>query len=360
MDGFAVRVADLELATRSHPVRLNVIGESRAGLPTSETIGAGQAVAISTGAVIPAGADAVVPIEDTVRVPGGEVQVLAAPAEGAWVRRAGDDVLAGSKVLPRGTRVGPAELGVLGSLGHQRVRCAQRPRVSVLVTGDELLRADEEMHPGGVRDTNTLTISALVGVAGGEIVHTASLADDLAATATGIAAAIEPADVAIICGGVSVGAHDHVRQALASLAATELFWGVALKPGRPTWFGTQGETLIFGLPGNPVSAMVTFVLLAAPALRVMLGAVEPDLRTTAILDSDYAKAPGRTHAVRCRLTAAADGLHATPTGAQGSHVLTSMLGADALAMIPTESGDVPAGERVVVEPLGPTLLGSRW
>jgi len=360
MDGFAVRAADLEGVTRQHPGRLRVIDESRAGSPASGTISAGQAVAISTGAVIPEGADSVVPVEDTVRAAGGELHVFSPPVEGAWVRRTGDDGLAGSTVLPRGTRIGAAELGVLGSLGHQHVSCTRRPRVSVLVTGDELVGPDEEMRPGGVRDTNTLTIPALVSAAGGEVIHTGSLPDELASTETGIAAAIERADIAIVCGGVSVGAHDHVRPALSSLEATELFWGVALKPGRPTWFGTHGQTLIFGLPGNPVSAMVTFLLLAAPALRVMLGADEPGRRTTAVLDSDYAKEPGRAHAVRCRLTVAEDGLHAMPTGAQGSHVLTSMLGADALAMIPTETGDVAAGERVVIEPRCSIVLGSAW
>jgi len=358
MDGFAVRAGDLAGAAPGAPVSLEVIGESRAGEPAATALRAGEAVAISTGAVIPAGADAVVPVEQTVAGENGTTAFLEAPAPGAWVRRAGEDIAAGSRVLARGTRVGAAELGVLASVGRATVRLTRRPAVSLLVTGDELLGAGEEPRAGAIRDSNSLTIQALVQSAGGEVVDSGALPDERTATQRGIAAALERADVAIICGGVSVGVHDHVRPALAALGVRELFWGVALKPGRPTWFGTRGRTLVFGLPGNPVSAMVTFVLLAAPALRTLLGSTAAPAPASALLDSDYAKTPGRAHAVRCRLRAAEDGLHAQPTGAQGSHILTSMLGADALALIPAESEGVRAGERVRIEPLGPSLLGS--
>jgi molybdopterin molybdotransferase len=142
-----------------------------------------------------------------------------------------------------------------------------------------------------------------------------------------------------------------VRTSLEELGVRQIFWGIALKPGRPAWFGTAGSTLVFGLPGNPVSAMVTFVLLVAPALRALLGANERRLFATAVMDRDYAKKPGRAHAVRCRLSVSEDGLHAEPTGPQGSHVLTSMLGADALAIVSSESDGVRAGQRVAIEPL---------
>jgi molybdopterin molybdotransferase len=166
----------------------------------------------------------------------------------------------------------------------------------------------------------------------------------------------------VISGGVSVGPHDHVRPTLAALGAEEVFWGVALRPGKPTWFGTamppvastdSRESLVFGLPGNPVSAMITFLLFVRPAMRAMLGAAATQAdRATAVLDSDYPKEPGRAHLVRCRLELRDDGWHATATKDQGSHVLTSMLGADALAIIPTASGTVRAGERVEIELLG--------
>jgi molybdopterin molybdotransferase len=173
-------------------------------------------------------------------------------------------------------------------------------------------------------------------------------------TRAAVASAVEGVDVAVIAGGVSVGEHDHVRPALAELGAREVFWGVALRPGHPAWFGTLDGTLVFGLPGNPVSAIVTFVLLVAPALDALTGAAGRPRRASAVLDSDYEKPPGRTHAVRCRLQAREDGWHATPTGPQGSHILTSMLGADALAIIPSEASRVAAGERVEIE------LLDRW
>jgi molybdopterin molybdotransferase len=355
MDGFAVRAADLASAAES-PVTLVVIDESRAGVPTAATIAPGQAIAISTGAVMPAGADAVVRVEDTTRR-GDVVEVRAAAAVGENVRRAGEDVLAGATVLHRGARLGPAELGVLASLGRASARCARRPRLSVLVSGDELLDPGAPARPGGVRDSNTPTISALAMTEGAHVVRTAHMPDDPLASTAAIEQAIEGVDVAVICGGVSVGEHDHVRSSLHELGALEELWGLALKPGHPTWFGTLGATLIFGLPGNPVSAMVTFVLLVRPALRALLGLESEPPRATAVLEHDYLKPAGRSHAVRCRLSVHEDGWHATLTGPQGSHILTSMLGADALAMIPSDVTAVRAGERVEIEPLA---MRDRW
>jgi molybdopterin molybdotransferase len=349
MDGYAVRSED----ARRSPVTLSVVGESRAGAPAAAALAAGEAIAISTGAMLPQGADAVVRVEDT----RGRVEVLVGPAAGENVRRAGEDILPGATVLGRGSALGAAELGVLASVGRTEVLCGRRPRASVLVTGDELLAPGEPMRPGGVRDSSSVTISALARAAGAELVHAARTPDEPAATREALAIALENADVAIVCGGVSVGEHDHVRAALGELGAEPVFWGLALRPGSPTWFGTAGPTLVFGLPGNPVSAVVTFTLLAAPAIRALQGASEPSRRASAILDCDYPKATGRAHAVRCALTAAGDGWHARPTGPQGSHVLTSLLGADALAMIPSASSGVRAGERVTVELL-PRWLGA--
>jgi molybdopterin molybdotransferase len=160
-------------------------------------------------------------------------------------------------------------------------------------------------------------------------------------------------DSVVVCGGASVGAHDHVKSALAALEVRERFWGVALRPGKPTWFGVREKTLVFGLPGNPVSAMVTFILLVCPALRALSGAAPQPLRTLATMACDYEKSPGRAHAVRCRLRLSETGWEAEPTGPQGSHILTSMLGAQALAIIPSASGTVSAGTRVPIEPLEP-------
>jgi molybdopterin molybdotransferase len=356
MDGFAVQAADTRGATPTKPATLRVVDESRAGAPASARLGVGEAIAISTGGMLPAGADAVVRVEDTAPADGG-VDVAVEVDPGRDVRRAGDDLRAGERVLFTGSTLGPAELGVLASVGRESIRCSRRPRVAVLTTGDELLAPSEPLRPGGVRNTNAYSVSALVARAGAELASVDTAADDPAAVRAGVQRALG-ADVAVVCGGVSVGEHDAVRPAFAALGAEEVFWGVALRPGRPTWFGVHaggpgdGGALIFGLPGNPVSAVVTFILLARPAIRALLGAPPADpLRATAVLDDAYEKLPGRAHAVRCRLELRDDGWHARPTGDQGSHVLTSMLGADALAIVPTESGSVPAGERVAIEVL---------
>jgi molybdopterin molybdotransferase len=350
MDGFAVRAADVAAARPGSPAVLDLIGESRAGAPAQERLGAGQAITISTGAMLPAGADAVVRVEDT-RVGDRRVEILLSAAPGHDVRLAGEDIAAGATVMRRGTALGPAQLGVLASLGRDSVLCARRPRLSLLSTGDELIRAGEPSRLGAVRDSNSLTVAALAHRAGAEAVRVAAVRDDAGQTTAAIATAVSSADVAVICGGVSVGAHDHVRGGLSALGASEAFWGLALKPGHPTWFGTLDGTLVFGLPGNPVSAMVTFVLLVQPALRSMLGLPPYGPRLSAVMDVDYEKPRGRAHAVRARLRAQADGWHAKPTGAQGSHVLTSMLAADALVLLPSDSTGARAGERVQIEPL---------
>ncbi len=267
---------------------------------------------------------------------------------GAEIRRAGEDVAAGTRVLERGRRLSPAALGMLAALGHPQPLCFERPRVAVLSTGDELLAPGGDLRPGMIRDANSTAISALAQTAGAEASAAGRVGDEPGATRARIAEVVAGAEVTVICGGVSVGAHDHVRPSLQALGATQVFWGLALKPGHPTWFGTLQGKLLFGLPGNPVSAMVTFLLLVAPALRAMQGASASAQQLSAVLDEDYAKPPGRAHAVRCTLRAAGDGWHARPTGPQGSHVLTSMLAADALAIVPSDATTVAAGTRVEV------------
>ncbi|MFL5869698.1 MAG: gephyrin-like molybdotransferase Glp [Solirubrobacterales bacterium] len=358
MDGYAVRAADTDGATSEAPRELEVVAESRAGAPAGSGLEPGQAIAISTGAVIPDGADAVVQVE---RTDGGRerVAVRAEVAAGANIRRAGEDIAAGDQVLEAGAELGPAEIGVLASVDRPRIACWRRPRVTVLTTGDELLEPGEPLRPGAVRNSNSYSVGALVERSGAVLSGTEIVADDERITEEALGRALA-SNVTIVCGGVSVGPHDHVRPALERLGVEQLFWGVALRPGKPTWFGVAprnpaagpGRSLVFGLPGNPVSSIVTFLLFARPAIRAMLGANPGgQRRATAILDQDYSKQPGRAHLIRVRLELADDGWHATPTGDQGSHVLTSMLGADALAIIPTDAGDVSAGERVEFEPL---------
>jgi molybdopterin molybdotransferase len=355
MDGFAVRAEDVAGATQESPTALSVVDESRAGHPAERALGAGEAIAISTGAMLPAGADAVVRVEDTKR-DGQQVLVEVGPSLGANIRRAGEDIAAGETVLRAGAALGPAELGALATIGLDPAPVFRRPRVAVLSSGDELTPPGEPLGPGAIRDSNSRTVPALATLAGAEVVSVDWTPDDPAATRAALARALE-ADVAIVCGGVSVGEHDHVKAALAELGAKEVFWRVALKPGGPTWFGTRDETLVFGLPGNPVSVMVTFLTFVRPALIAMAGGDPATRRTTARLGADYEKPTDRAHAVRCRLELDERGWVATPLPRQGSHILTSMLAADALALIPTESAGMAAGETVEVELLDRNTMG---
>jgi molybdopterin molybdotransferase len=361
MDGYAVRAADTAGASAGEPVRLTVVGESRAGKPAETALSGGDAIRISTGAVLPPSADAVVRIEDCLDK-GESVAVAVEVSPGKEVRRGGEDIRAGDLVIERGTIIGPAELGVLASVGATEVSCARRPRVTVLATGDELVEPGHPLGPGQIRNSNLYSVPSQVRSAGAQLSGTAVVPDDYESTVGAIAAALDD-DVVIVCGGVSVGPHDHVKPAFEALGVEEVFWGVALRPGHPIWFGiknsgfslagktgsSEGSTLVFGLPGNPVSAMVTFHLFVRPALAALVGAAHDSQRTTATMDEAYRKQPGRAHVVRCRLELRPDGWHVRPTKEQSSHVLTSMLGARALALLEVDRGDVTAGELVEIE-----------
>jgi molybdopterin molybdotransferase len=365
MDGYAMRAVDTAGASPASPIALRVVGESRAGQPhrfqpfpryrrekdgndADGRLSAGEAVAISTGALAPEGADTVVPVERTTRR-NGSVEIAGEAVPGANVRRAGEDLRAGERVLAPGCRIGPAELGALALAARSEVRCARWPRVTIAVTGDELIGPHEPMRPGGVRDANSFTVPALAAQAGAEVQTVEHVPDSPDQTRVALARVLE-ADVTVICGGVSVGRHDLVRPALAELGVEEVFWRVALRPGKPLFFGTHPDGgIVFGLPGNPVSAMVTFLLFVRPALLWMQGQDPWPRRLAAVFGCEYPKKRGRAEAVRCRLDEDGGTWVATPTKEQGSHVLTSMLGADGLAILPADSAGVRAGDSVEVE-----------
>jgi molybdopterin molybdotransferase len=378
MDGFAVRAAEVAGAAPGSPASLRIVDESRAGHPATHAVKPGEAIAISTGAALPASADAVVRVEDTEveealgddgcgpasasagspadtsgSAPGstqaGRRVLISAPvAPGDNVRRAGEDIAAGATVLRAGAELGPSELGVLATIGLDPVPVHRRPRVAVVTSGDELIPAGTPLRPGQIHDSNSHTVPALVRLAGGEVVTTRHAPDNLRGTRAALLRALE-ADVTIVCGGVSVGEHDHVKEALADLDAEQVFWRVALKPGGPTWFGVRNETLVFGLPGNPVSVMATFLLFVRPALLAMSGGEPTARRVTARLGADYEKPTDRAHAARCRLELDERGWIATPLPRQGSHILTSMVAAGCLALIPTEVASLRTGDAVEVE-----------
>jgi molybdopterin molybdotransferase len=337
MDGFAVQSGPRGRALR-------IVGESRAGAPAGVGVGEGEAIRISTGAAVPEGADAVLQVE-LVTLDGDTVTVDDDVQPGRNLRPAGDDLNAGETVLTAGTRMGAAEIGIAIVAGRGTVSCARRPRVAVLATGDELVPPGGPLGPGQLHNSNAATLAALATQAGARVVRTDTVGDTEEATRAAIGTALEEADVLVLSGGVSVGPHDHVKPALQAFGVDEVFWRVALRPGRPTWFGTRGDVLVFGLPGNPVSAMVTFMLFARPALGAMQGAPHEPERIISHLDAAIPRHPDRDECVRVSLH---DGF-ATPTGPQGSHQLSSMLGADGFAIVTAGEGSALPGDQVVVE-----------
>ena len=340
MDGFAAQAGDSGR-------ELKVIGESRAGHPSKLTVGPGEAMRISTGAAMPAGANAVAPIE-VVDDAGDTVTLLEVLADGQNVRGAGEDLKAGAEVLADGRELGPAELGIAVAAGRAAVSVIRRPRVAVIATGDELREPGAKLEPGELHDSNLTTLQAMARAAGAEIVLARQVGDDPQLTRDSFEEALQSADVVVCSGGVSVGPHDHVKGALSELGVEEHFWRVALRPGRPTWFGSREERLVFGLPGNPVSVMVTFLLFVAPALRAIQRRA-PQQGLAASLGEPIKRHPDRDECVRVRL----DDGQAFATGPQGSHILSSMALADALAVIPRGDGELPAGSAIQLIPLQP-------
>jgi molybdopterin molybdotransferase len=353
MDGYAIRAGD----SGRH---LAIVGESRAGTPAGQSVGEGEAIRVSTGAAIPAGATAVIPQEEVDRV-GDEIETRAAAASGQHIRGAGEDMRAGTLQLTAGSRLTAVELGAAVGAGMGGLSVSRRPRVTILCTGDELRAPGEPLGPGEIHNSNAPMLVGLATGAGALAGRARRLPDDRGATERGIEEALQNSDVVIISGGVSVGPHDHVKPALAQLGVNEVFWSVALQPGKPTWFGVlrsgPDQPLVFGLPGNPVSAVVTFSLFVAPALAALQGGPAPrPPHAQAALATDVKRNPRRDQAIRVRLELGGEGtgptaLTAFPNGAQGSHILTSLLRADALAMIPMGEGALPAGSIVALEAL---------
>ena len=340
MDGFAVQAGE--------PGRtLAVIGESRAGTPAEVVVGAGEAVRISTGATMPDGADSVAPIE-LVEDQGAKVTLLEEQTSGLNVRMAGEDLRAGDAVLAPGRELGAAELGIAVAAGRAELQCVRRARVAVIATGDELREPGAELAAGELHDSNLTTLQALVREAGAEVVLAGHVGDDPAATQQLFAEALGQADLVVCSGGVSVGPHDHVKGAFIELGVEQRFWRVALRPGRPTWFGSRDQQLVFGLPGNPVSAMVTFLLFVAPALRAIQGR-SPQQTASSTLGESIPRHPDRDECVRVRL----DQNEAFATGPQGSHILSSMTLADALAVVPRGEGSIAAGSQIELLSLQP-------
>jgi molybdopterin molybdotransferase len=353
MDGFAVRAADLAQA----PVRLRITAVEPAGVVVDAPLTAGTAVKLFTGSVIPPGADTVVRIEDAEERDGG-VTVHAPHPPGANIRGAGEDIAPGQVVLRVGTVLGPADLGVLASIGRASVAVHRQPRVAILSTGTELVEVDEEPGPGQVVNSNAYTLAAACREAGAEPVTLPIVRDRLEEVRARLAEALA-ADAVLTSGGVSVGDLDFVKAALDAEGVEQLFWRVAQKPGKPLAVGRRGGTLVFGLPGNPVSALVCFYLYVRPALRRMQGHTRLHLPVVAAeLSAPLRKAKALTEFVRVQLRARPDGWTATPFSSQSSGVLTSLADGAGLLVGPADSDALAAGRSYPVLVLGSHLQAS--
>ncbi len=337
MDGYAVRAADT-------PGTLTVVGDAAAGAPARREVRAGEAIAISTGAVVPTGADAVVPVEVT-RAAGDQVTVEPVD-KGDNIRPRAGDVRAGDPIVEAGAALGPPQVGALAAVGLAAVRCGRRPRVAVLATGSELRRPGEELGPGQIYESNTVLLAAQLASAGAEPVVLAPVSDDGRATREALAEGLRH-DVLVSSGGVSMGMHDLVRAALAELGSREVFWRVAVKPGKPVSFGVAGSTLVFGLPGNPVSSLVGFELFVRPALRALQGAADARPRyLPGSLGRPVRRDEGRAQLLSARSRPAAGGVVLEPLSGQESHMIGRAAGADALVLVPRGSGELAVGAPV--------------
>jgi molybdopterin molybdotransferase len=335
MDGYAVRADDT-------PGRLPILVDVAAGSPAASSLPAGAAATIATGGAVPEGADAVVPVERAIESD-GQVELGDDVRPGAHVRPRGGDVREGEVVVRAGTRLGAPQIGALAAAGVGEVTCARRPRVAVLATGSELRSPGSELEPGQIFESNRPMIAAVLSGAGAELELMPVIPDDEAlhreALERGLAA-----DVLVTSGGVSVGPHDLVRRIEAELGVEEVFWGVAVKPGKPLSFGIRGRTLVFGLPGNPVSSLVGALLFVAPALRALQGLANPGPAFEIARTASALRRNGRRDEfVRARRTYAEDGVTVEAITGQESHMIVRASSADALVHVPRGSGEIEAG-----------------
>jgi molybdopterin molybdotransferase len=349
MDGYAVRAGDLAGASPERPVRLRVLGDLAAGATPDQPVVAGTVWRIMTGAPLPEGADSVVPVEDTVR--GADwVEVWKPLREGIHIRLAGEDIQAGLALVEAGRGLRPGDLGVLAAVGHSAVTVHPRARVAVLTTGDELVEASERPGPGQIRDANIHAICAQVAACGALPVPFARVRDDRAALA-GVLREAMGADAILTTGGISVGDYDFVKAILEELGAERVFWKVAQKPGGPLGFWMLGDKPIFGIPGNPVAAMLMVEEYVRPALRRLMGFTKLHRPVAeARLDGGWTGKAGDHRTTFLRVVARReDGqLQARLTGPQGSAILSSMLHANALAVVPAGMDRVEPGGMVLL------------
>jgi len=358
MDGYAVRASDVESAGAGQAVELPVRGESRAGAPLAGPLEAGAACHIFTGAAMPAGADAVVVQEDTERV-GDRVKIREASPKSKHVRAQGSDVSRGAVLLHPGDRLWPGEIGLLASQNIDRVQVYRRPEVALLSTGDELRALGEDLGPGAIVNSNVYALTEMIRTLGAVAVPLPTAPDSLPAIEAALRKALE-SDVVITMGGVSVGAYDFVHEAFVNVGIEPGFWKVRIKPGKPLAFAQfQGKPVI-GVPGNPISAMVTFEILVAPCLRKMLGDPRPHPQPVlARLVDSYRRRPGRVEIARATATREGNEIVVALHDRQGSGSLPSFVGVNALVILPSDKAELAAGDQVEAVLWGPGLRSQR-
>jgi molybdopterin molybdotransferase len=347
MDGFAVRVSDTAEASPSSPVELKIVGRALIGRQPEGTVGGGEAIRIATGAPIPAGADAIVPIENA-RPQGETVQIFEAPASGRHIRPVGEDVTEGSVLVPSGRRLGSPELGLLANAGFPNPLVHPRPRVIVLSTGDELIPPTEEPAFGQVRDSNAYTIFGALKEAGAMPILAGIVRDDVDALKEMVLSQLIQADAFVSSGGVSVGERDVVKAAFFRRGDVG-FYKVAMQPGMPQGFGQIEGKPYFGLPGNPVSVFVSLELFVRPAVLKMSGRTElfrPEI--TATLTADVSGPKGKAQYARVRVERTDEGWTASPTGGRGSNLISTVARANGLAIVPPGTETASAGSKVQV------------
>lgn len=358
MDGYAVRAQDVVGASRESPVSLTVSGESRAGETSPAPLSPHTACRIFTGAPMPQGADSVVIQEDTER-DGQQVLVLHAGAVRSHVRERGSDLSAGAAMMRTGDGIGPGEIGLLASQNVSKVRVFERPTIALVSTGDELREIGDSVVHGQIVNSNAYVLADMVRRAGAIPLSFPAVRDDLAAIEDVLSKALE-ADVVITTGGVSVGSYDLVQQAFDNLGIQRGFWKVRIKPGKPIAFALHDQTPVIGLPGNPISAMVTFEILVLPCIRRMLGDRSPHPQPVpATLRGHYRKRPGRVEIARGVAERQGALLEVTLHPRQGSGSLPSFVGVNALALLPADRGEFVEGDVLDVLLWGPGLRGSR-
>jgi molybdopterin molybdotransferase len=348
MDGYAVRSEDIRNASSDHPVRLEVIEDLPAGFVSKKTLREGQAIRIMTGAPIPKGADTIVPVEDT-KQEERVVVIFETVPPGGYVRKAGEDVKKGECVISKGDLIRPAEVGMLASVGRSFVSVFQKPLVGILCTGEELVDVDGDLEGVKIVSSNSYTLAAQVKDCGAIPIQLGIARDRKEEVKEKLRQGVR-ADMLISSAGVSVGDYDFVKEALSELGMEMIFWRVAMKPGKPVVFGLLQGKPVFGLPGNPVSSMVSFEQFVRPALLKMMGhrqLFRPVIE--AILKEDIRKRPGRRHFLRAFIFFEKDEYFVTLTGAQGSGILKSMVKANGLMVLPEDQELVKAGDKVKVQ-----------